>query len=161
MDTDSAASWVLPAMSTLLFLCTGNYYRSRFAEHYFNYLAVEKNLSWKAESRGLEPWPGNPGPISVHTARALEMLQIDVGELRMPLAVTQEDFDRAAHVIAVKEAEHRDMMARLFPSLADKVEYWHVHDLDCSLPDDTICHLKREVEELVERLRGNLSAKDQ
>ena len=41
------------ARETVLFLCTGNYYRSRFAEMLFNHLAVESQLNWKADSRGI------------------------------------------------------------------------------------------------------------
>ena len=37
---------------TVLFLCTGNYYRSRFAEVLFNSLAGKMGLPWKASSRG-------------------------------------------------------------------------------------------------------------
>ncbi len=38
---------------TVLFLCTGNYYRSRFAEALFNAVAGKMGLPWKATSRGL------------------------------------------------------------------------------------------------------------
>jgi len=37
---------------TVLFLCTGNYYRSRFAEFLFNALAAEAGVDWVAESAG-------------------------------------------------------------------------------------------------------------
>ena len=37
----------------VLFLCTGNYYRSRFAEALFNSLAKRAELNWTADSRGL------------------------------------------------------------------------------------------------------------
>ncbi len=37
----------------LLFLCTGNYYRSRFAELLFNHLAAQVGLDWRADSRGV------------------------------------------------------------------------------------------------------------
>src|SRR5207237_6225035 len=57
--------------STVLFLCTGNYYRSRFAEHYFNALAAAAGLAWRAVSRGLRLNPNNPGPISRQTVRWL------------------------------------------------------------------------------------------
>ena len=40
-------------MKTVLFLSTGNYYRSRFAEILFNSIAPRYGLPWKAESRGL------------------------------------------------------------------------------------------------------------
>ena len=40
-------------MKTLLFLCTGNYYRSRYAEELFNHRAAPAGLNWRAQSRGL------------------------------------------------------------------------------------------------------------
>ena len=40
-------------MESILFLCTGNYYRSRLAEEYFNHLAAAKQLSTKAYSRAI------------------------------------------------------------------------------------------------------------
>ena len=38
---------------TVLFLCTGNYYRGRFAEVLFNSVAGKMGLPWRATSRGL------------------------------------------------------------------------------------------------------------
>ena len=35
---------------TVLFLCTGNYYRSRFAEILFNSVASKLGLPWQASS---------------------------------------------------------------------------------------------------------------
>ncbi len=53
-------------MKKILFLCTGNYYRSRFAEKLFNNLATQKNLDWEADSRGLaiERGVNNVGAMS-------------------------------------------------------------------------------------------------
>ena len=62
-------------MHVVLFLCTGNYYRSRFAEMLFNWLAPQRQLSWRADSRGLDPDPLNYGPISRHTREALQQLR--------------------------------------------------------------------------------------
>ena len=39
-------------MKKILFLCTGNYYRSRYAEEIFNHMARNKGLPWRAFSRG-------------------------------------------------------------------------------------------------------------
>ena len=39
-------------MKTVLFLCSANYYRSRFAEHFFNWHAENSGLRWKAISKG-------------------------------------------------------------------------------------------------------------
>jgi protein-tyrosine phosphatase len=50
----------------VLFLCTGNYYRSRFAEELFNHEAERASLPWIAQSRGLalERGTNNVGPIA-------------------------------------------------------------------------------------------------
>jgi protein-tyrosine phosphatase len=54
--------------------------------------------------------------------------------------------------VAVKEAEHRPLLDQFFPSFIDRVEFWHVHDLDCAGPEEAIPQLERLVSELFERL---------
>jgi protein-tyrosine phosphatase len=140
-------------MKTVLFLCTGNYYRSRFAEIYFNWQAPQRGLSWKAVSRGLGLDPCNLGPLSLHTVLRLRELGISLeGEQRQPLTVSQKDFEAADHVVAVKETEHRPMLERRFPSWLERVEFWEVHDLDCAGPEEAMPFLEREVVSLMERL---------
>ena len=53
-------------LKTVLFLCTGNYYRSRFAEELFNYRAAHAQVNWQAQSRALaiERGINNIGPLS-------------------------------------------------------------------------------------------------
>src|ERR671937_1888184 len=60
--------------NTVLFLCTGNYYRSRFAEVLFNSVAGRMGLPWRASSRGLalERGVNNVGPMEVSAVKALE-----------------------------------------------------------------------------------------
>ena len=140
-------------MKTVLFLCSGNYYRSRYAEILFNWKAQQRGLLWKADSRGLDPDPLNAGPMSRHTIVALRNLGIPYEHhLRFPLTVRDCDFVSAHRVIAVKEAEHRPIIECRFPTWLDRVEFWHVHDLDCCGPDEAIPHLDREVAALIERL---------
>lgn len=143
-------------MKTVLFLCTGNYYRSRYAEIRFNNLAERGGLPWRAESRGLAPHPHiNYGPMSRYTVEALDRLGMAYTEhLRDPLAVTEADFNRADLVIALKEAEHRAMIEQDFPHRTAQVEFWHVHDLDCSEPAATLEEIERLLTELVGRLHA-------
>jgi hypothetical protein len=56
-------------MRKLLFLCIANYYRSRFAEMLFNHLAVQCQLNWVADSRGIATVLGadNADVLSEHT----------------------------------------------------------------------------------------------
>jgi protein-tyrosine phosphatase len=138
---------------TVLFLCTGNYYRSRFAELYFNARAEARDLPWRADSRGLQLWPENIGPISRHTVRRLAAHRIALPKAhRDPLALAEEDLQRAHLVIAVKEAEHRPLLQRYFPSWCERVEYWHVHDIEDALPDEALTELTQQVEDLLARL---------
>jgi protein-tyrosine phosphatase len=142
-------------MKRVLFLCSGNYYRSRFAEIYFNWHAQQRGIGWRAESRGLRPDSRNAGPLSRHTAAYLATHGISWAEyLRAPIRVTDDDFAAADRVIAVKEAEHRAMMEVDFPSWASKVEYWHVHDMDCALPSVALSQLEREVLGLLATLQA-------
>src|SRR5437016_2733301 len=140
-------------VKNLLFLCTGNYYRSRYAEILFNWHAGQRGLAWQADSRALNPDPANVGPMSRATMAALRKLGIPFEHcLRMPVLATPPDFEAAHHVVAVKEAEHRPLMQRNFPQYVERVEFWHVHDLDCAGPDEALPHLDREVAALLERL---------
>src|SRR5208283_756094 len=61
-------------MKVVLFLCTGNYYRSRYAEEIFNLSAPAECPGWIAVSRGIAVDLGvnNVGPIAQPTVKALQ-----------------------------------------------------------------------------------------
>jgi protein-tyrosine phosphatase len=141
-------------MHQVLFLCSGNYYRSRFAEHVFNWLAESDGLPWRADSRGLRVgYAGNVGPISPFASEHLHALGIPVhGDSRFPIQLSEADLVESDLVIAIKEAEHRSMLHGLFPAWANRVAYWHIDDLDCAEPDAALSRLECEVRALVERL---------
>jgi protein-tyrosine phosphatase len=140
-------------MNRILFLCSGNYYRSRFAEILFNWHARQRGLTWTADSRGLQLDPLNPGPISRHTVTWLTSRGILCDSFaRLPMPVADADFTAAHHIVAVKEAEHRPLIERHFPQWRERVEYWHVHDLDCATAAEAIPHLEREVMSFLDRL---------
>jgi len=142
-------------MPTVLFLCTGNYYRSRFAEIYFNWLAEQRQSAWRADSRGLALDPLNLGPLSLHTREALKKLEIPLPEpLRLPIDLAVADLVGADHVVAVKEAEHAPLVARRFPEWSSRIEFWHVHDLDCATSQEALPQLKGLVSRLFERLNA-------
>ncbi|MGA2256652.1 MAG: low molecular weight phosphatase family protein [Thermoguttaceae bacterium] len=139
----------------VIFVCSANYYRSRYAEYYFNWLASQQQLGWKADSRGLMVgfW-GNIGPISHHAVDALQLRGIPLEDQpREPKALTLIDLAEADLVVAVKEAEHRTMMAEQFPLWKDRIVYWHVDDLDCAEAHESLPHLENQIDALVERLR--------
>jgi len=148
-------------MSTVLFLCTANYYRSRFAEFYFNSLASSLGLPWRADSRGLRLNLFDDGPIYHETVSWLTNRGIVLpSSHRNPIQVQECDFEAAHLVVAVKEAEHRSMIEESFPNWAERVEFWHIHDLDIARPDEALPELATKVEHLVKRLTRKAHQQD-
>lgn len=148
-----------PEGKQVLFLCTGNYYRSRFAEELFNCLAVRYALRWRALSRGLDvDGVSNPGPISRHAVDGLRARGIAIrGEVREPIQASPADLERADCVVAMKEAEHRPLIAQRFPAWLARVEFWHVDDVEFADPADALADLEARVATLIERLAGEAS----
>jgi low molecular weight protein-tyrosine phosphatase len=139
----------------LLFLCTGNYYRSRFAEELFNHRAGLADLSWRAFSRGAAERgsPDNVGPMSRFALEGLEARGIGpVGHLRSPQPCTLPDLESADLIIALKEAEHRPLIERRFPEMAERVRYWHVDDVDVAKPAIALALIDRLIEDLLSSL---------
>lgn len=152
MSSDPPSHRAPEEANRVLFLCTGNYYRSRFAEILFNKLAREGGLNWSAFSRALAIERGscNVGPISQHTRNACRARNIEIAEpIPFPCGASREDFESAGRVIALKEAEHRAYMNQKFPEWADAITYWHVHDLDAASSEDACAQIERHVRELV------------
>ncbi len=139
--------------NTVLFLCTGNYYRSRFAEVLFNSVAGKMGLPWRASSRGLalERGVNNVGPMEASAVKALEArgLRAAAEFGRFPIQATVEDFEAAHWVVALKGAEHLPLLNERFPGWAEKVEFWHVDD-----GPGVLDLIEREVLDLAARLIG-------
>ena len=140
----------------MLFICTGNYYRSRFAELLFNAAAKARGLPWRADSRGTDIYGAgahNVGPISAYAREALEARGLPLApDLRMPLPLTDADLAAADLAVAVCEAEHRPHLERDFPARAASVEYWGVQDLGFTPAEDALAAIERHVTALLDRL---------
>ena len=144
------------SVRAVLFLCTGNYYRSRFAEGLFNRLAGQLRLGWRADSCGLalgHAETANVGPIAIYTLEAFQLRSIPIAEpIRYPKATTLADLTSADLIIALKEAEHRVLMRRHFPDWEHRITYWHVHDLDQAPPHFALAEIETLVRDLIARL---------
>jgi protein-tyrosine phosphatase len=139
----------------VLFLCTGNYYRSRFAEILFNSLARQSELDWSADSRGLaiELVPPDGGAISPFARKGLAERGIALDEPpRRPRALREDDLTRAHRVIALNRVEHHPYLRKRFPAWADRVEYWHVSDLDRAPAEQALAEIEQHVSALIGQL---------
>ncbi len=135
----------------ILFICTGNYYRSRFAELYFNHLAPDLKLESCAYSKGLNPCTFT-NPISDTVLKFLETLDIRSPSYRMPAKLLNEDFKIHDLFIALDEQEHRPMVEKLFPYYADQIEYWHVADKPELSSKIALPKIAKSVEDLLYKL---------
>lgn len=144
-------------MKRILFLCTGNYYRSRFCEEYFNHGAKHRGLSWRADSRGLAPDVTvfrNPGPLSLQTLAALQNLGVGLGgDLRYPLAARSVDFVQADRAIALSRREHEPMVESFFQAHERAVEYWEVGDVEIESPASAIEKMIELTDRLLDEIR--------
>ena len=147
-------------LKTVVFVCTGNYYGSRFAEHLFNALAEDKGLRWRATSRGLRAWkmPIREGPLSEFTAYRLTALKVPFDRMRYPIQLAEVDIEDADLVVALKKAEHYPMMVQQFPKWAGRIQYWHINDLDCASADESLPVCEASVESLVKTLLAEQEA---
>lgn len=120
----------------VLFVCSGNYYRSRLAEILFNHEASTAGIAWEADSRGLLDTNDLEG-LSDHVVRYLRQAKLEnlATDPRNPLAMDVEDFTGADLVVAMCEGEHRSMIEEKFASIAKamrtagKLRYWNVRDV--------------------------------
>jgi len=138
---------------TILFLCTGNYFRSRFAEYYFNHFA--KDLPWVASSRGLALFTyDNEGPISSYTLQELKKLGINIDNPCFPVAADEEDFEKADKIIALSKSEHEQMIKKDFSRWKDKVIYWDIGDIDVESTVSSFKKMKNMLDQLISGLKG-------
>jgi protein-tyrosine phosphatase len=139
----------------VLFICTGNYYRSRFAEALFNHHAELAGLPWRAFSRGLAIHMVPPGfLLSQHTQQHLAARNIELRHTAPDrIQLSENDLLGSQVVIALKDDEHRPMMTRQFPDWAERITYWDVGDQPEVTPDAGLAQIEHQVLGLLAELR--------
>ena len=135
-----------------LFICTGNYYRSRFAEIYFNFLCNKDKCI--AYSKGLDiSNPDNIGEISPFTIKYLDDIGVELPmTIKPPSLLNERDFNLANKIIALNRNEHYQAIMNNFPNEIHKIEFWEISDLYEESYTTALTQLKSKVENLVENL---------
>lgn len=139
---------------TVLFVCTGNIYRSRYAEAYFNHRARALGLTARATSRGLRTHlvTEDLSPIAAAALRERGIPLAGTAPTRRQIAA--EDLEGADIVVALHEREHRPIFAELFPPWQDRIRYWNVADLDDMTTPRMVAAVEGNVEALLAELAG-------
>lgn len=136
----------------ILFICTGNFYRSRFAEAIFNHYAKIEGIGWTAFSRGLAIHLAD-GALSIFTSDALKARQIDLLHTAPGRVQLQEnDLKAATRRVALDSREHLPMMQAQFPLWADKIEYWDVPDMPYWTSEEALPNIEAKVLGLIREL---------
>jgi protein-tyrosine phosphatase len=144
--------------SRVLFICTGNYYRSRFAEAVFNHHAEALGLPWRAFSRGLAIHLVPPEfLLSPHTHEHLASRAIQVRHTAPGRAqLTEEDLTSSEIVIALKDDEHRPMIRKLFPHWEDRIVFWDIADQPEQRPNEGLAATEKMVQRLIAELASRM-----
>lgn len=141
---------------SVLFVCTGNFYRSRFSEIYFRNLCENFNLNIEVFSVGFEVYKmSNKGPISKYTAEYLQELGIDFIKDRFPIQLEKEHFHHYDRIIAMDEKEHKPMSQIYFPEFSDRLEYWRFEDIQFIDPYTVLPKLKARIDIFFDELLMN------
>ena len=77
---------------------------------------------------------------------------------RFPMQLSEADFEEAELVVALKKAEHHAMMVEQFPKWANRIQYWHVDDMDCATADEALPTCEACVKFLVKTLMAEKMA---
>ncbi len=140
-------------MNQVLFICTGNYYRSRYAEILFNHTARDYQLGWSSFSRGFQE-STREAPISPNALNRLQDKRICPNQVRYPIKLSPSDLALAHRIILLDEQEHRPMLESQYAEWSDYVEYWNIQDVEFEQPASALDRLERKIDLLI----GNLES---
>ncbi len=142
-------------MKNLLFICTGNFYRSRFAEAFFNYLCDVNNLDWRASSAGLK--------IHLADKKAKDEGEISIIAKNKLLSkgISKEYFDKkrskldekmlkkADLIILMDKDEHFSMIKETFPNYVNKAYFYRAKDIEYCDPEIALRIIEKEIMSLI------------
>lgn len=145
---------------SVLFLCTGNFYRSRLAEAVFNYEATKSNLPWRSFSRALRR-----GPLKAdqQAQKLSPYTRAKLSELKIPLSFTGDepvkasaaDLNHAKCVVALSRREHQPLLEAGFAPLNRyPISYWDFDDVRDASPNVVMPAIVARVRQLVADLKA-------
>mgnify|MGYP001052744173 FL=1 len=131
----------------ILFICTGNSYRSPVAE------ALLKKIrgDLEVESAGTQP----AGMIAPNAKKFLERENALEKLKRTPEGIDQKNLEEYDLIVAMKQ-NHKNEILRLYPQTEDRIEVWNIDDpiyLPYGSDEEVFEEIKRKVMELAESIQ--------
>lgn len=145
-------------MYNILFVCTGNFYRSRFCEHYMTYLGELLKLPLSCSSKGFEIELADHvstihGEISPFTIERLKTFGIQIDNVKERESLLQSDIDRADILVIIDKGEHSPYLKNFNISKTDTI-FWTVKDIADWSPNETLFNLESNCQKLSYKLWG-------
>ena len=141
-------------MNNILFVCTGNIFRSRFAEEVFNHLCKINGVDATAFSAGLQVGRYKQRKIYWPAINELEKLKIE------PLrsnedSVHIDDIDVSIYdqIICMDEEEHKPMVRSNELLSGFTFQYWNIVDMPKVSSDISLPKCYKKVESLIDQLK--------
>lgn len=106
-------------MKRILFVCTGNLYRSPLAEAFFRQRVEENGIQndWEISSAGTWTKPNQPAPPDLLTAAERYGLDLKLHRTRM----VDAELLSAQDLIVVMEGSHKEALSVEFPSIRSRL----------------------------------------
>ena len=141
-------------MNNILFVCTGNIFRSRFAEEVFNHLCKINGVDATAFSAGLQVGRYKQRKICRPAMNELERLKIE------PLRSNEDsvhinDIDVSIYdqIICMDEEEHKPMVRSNEHLSGFTFQYWNIVDMPKVSSDISLPKCYKKVESLIDQLK--------
>jgi protein-tyrosine phosphatase len=140
---------VAPKPVKVLFICSGNYYRSRFAEAYLEHVAAQKQLRVVVSSRGTA-LVEHSHLVSPLVTAELERRGIPASLIDgPPVQLTEADLKNADVIVGLNKPEHEPAMKAKFPTFdLSKAVFWDVPDVGELPSPDAFARIARYVDAL-------------
>ena len=128
----------------ILFVCTGNYYRSKFCENVWQYLLEKFNQEGKVSSSGLKPelallWKEAFGNVSPFTTKALNKIGVPLYDDSSLHLLTEYEVKSNDKIVFINRDEHMPLLSDLEISVPiSKIIAWENEDVDQEFPIETL-----------------------
>lgn len=150
----------------VLFVCTGNYYRSKFCENLWYFLLEKFDKEGEVSSSGLKPelaslWKDAFGPVSPFTTKALRVMSIPLYNSSSLNPLSQSEVFENDKVVFINKEEHMPLLSESGITIPiSKIICWENEDVDEEFPMESIFRMTDNVCKLFQSLY-HVNTKDQ